>query len=82
MQSFILRLPFLLLLLVGASCASTKDQARVVRSASNAATGESAGDAYAQAKRCFEIIRAALRELGSDLSHVVRTRIFVTDMDR
>ena len=40
------------------------------------------GDAYAQAKRCFEIIRAALQELGADLSHVVRTRMFVTDIDR
>ncbi len=29
MQSFILRLPFVLLLLVGASCASTKGQGRV-----------------------------------------------------
>ncbi len=31
------------------------------------------GDAYAQAKRCFEIIRTALQDLGADLSHVVRT---------
>jgi enamine deaminase RidA (YjgF/YER057c/UK114 family) len=40
------------------------------------------GDAYAQTKRCFEIIERALRELGSDLSCVVRTRLFVTDMSR
>ncbi len=39
-------------------------------------------DAYAQAKRCFEIIGAALEKLGADLSHVVRTRMFVTDIDR
>jgi isochorismate pyruvate lyase len=40
------------------------------------------GDAYAQTKRCFEIIQQALKELGGDLSDVVRTRIYVTDMSR
>ncbi|MGH8000928.1 MAG: RidA family protein [Brasilonema sp.] len=40
------------------------------------------GDAYAQAKRCFEIIQKALRDLGADVSHVVRTRMFVTDISR
>ena len=40
------------------------------------------GDAYAQAKRCFEIVRRALQELGADLSCVVRTRMFVTDISR
>ncbi len=40
------------------------------------------GDAYAQARRCFEIIKSALHELGSDLSRVVRTRMFVTDISR
>jgi enamine deaminase RidA (YjgF/YER057c/UK114 family) len=40
------------------------------------------GDAYAQARRCLEIIRRALHELGADLSHVVRTRMFVTDITR
>ena len=39
-------------------------------------------DAYAQAKRCFEIIRKALQDLGADTSHVVRTRMFVTDISR
>jgi len=38
------------------------------------------GDAYLQAKRCFEIIAAALAGLGADLEHVVRTRMFVTDI--
>lgn len=38
------------------------------------------GDAYAQTQRCFEIIQQALTELGSDLSDVVRTRIYLTDM--
>ena len=40
------------------------------------------GDGYAQAKRCLAIIESALRELGAELSHVVRTRMFVTDIDR
>jgi len=39
-------------------------------------------DAYAQAKRCFEIIRKALQDLGANTSHVVRTRMFVTDISR
>ena len=37
------------------------------------------GDAYAQTKRCFEIIQAALQELGADLSDIVRTRLYITD---
>lgn len=41
-----------------------------------------AGDAYAQARRCFEIIQRALRDLDADCSCVVRTRMFVTDIDR
>ncbi len=40
------------------------------------------GDAYAQTKRCLEIIEGALKELGSDLSGVVRTRMFVTDIEQ
>ncbi len=40
------------------------------------------GDAYAQAKRCLEIALAALGRLGADASHVVRTRMFVTDISR
>jgi enamine deaminase RidA (YjgF/YER057c/UK114 family) len=36
-------------------------------------------DAYSQARRCLEIIRAALAEAGADLDDVVRTRIYVTD---
>ncbi|KPK59850.1 MAG: hypothetical protein AMS21_09725 [Gemmatimonas sp. SG8_38_2] len=39
-------------------------------------------DAYAQAKRCFEIIEGALARLGANLSCVVRTRMFVTDISR
>ena len=39
-------------------------------------------DAYLQAKRCIEIIAAALEEAGASLQHVVRTRMFVTDISR
>jgi enamine deaminase RidA (YjgF/YER057c/UK114 family) len=38
------------------------------------------GDAYAQAVRCIEVIKAALQEAGADIHHVIRTRIFVTDI--
>jgi enamine deaminase RidA (YjgF/YER057c/UK114 family) len=36
-------------------------------------------DAGAQARRCLEIIGEALREAGSDLEHVLRTRMFIVD---
>ena len=36
-------------------------------------------DAYVQARRCFEIIEAALNEAGASVDQVVRTRMFVTD---
>ena len=39
-------------------------------------------DGYLQAKRCFEIIEAALLEAGAAMRHVVRTRMFVTDISR
>jgi len=37
---------------------------------------------YDQTKRCFEIIESALKEVGADLSNVVRTRMFVTDISQ
>jgi len=40
------------------------------------------GDAYAQARRCIEIIEKALAEAGAGLEHVVRTRMFVTDISQ
>jgi enamine deaminase RidA (YjgF/YER057c/UK114 family) len=40
--------------------------------------GDPPADAYGQMKRCLEIVDAALREAGSSLQHVVRTRIYVT----
>lgn len=39
-------------------------------------------DGYLQTKRCFEIIEKHLKKLGADLSNVVRTRMFVTDISR
>jgi len=39
-----------------------------------------AGDPYRQAKRCIEIIAAALDEAGAGIENVVRTRMFVTDI--
>jgi enamine deaminase RidA (YjgF/YER057c/UK114 family) len=35
------------------------------------------GDAYGQARRCLEIIVAALAEAGAGPEHVVRTRVFL-----
>ena len=40
------------------------------------------GDALAQTRRCIEIIEKALEDLGAGLEHVVRTRMFVTDISR
>lgn len=40
------------------------------------------GDVKGQTRRCFDIIEAALVQAGADIKHVVRTRIFLTDMTR
>jgi enamine deaminase RidA (YjgF/YER057c/UK114 family) len=42
----------------------------------------SPGDMRGQTKRCFEIIEAALKAAGAEMKHVVRTRVFITDMTR
>ena len=36
-------------------------------------------DAYGQTKRCLEIVADALRQAGSSLEDVVRTRVYLTD---
>ena len=38
------------------------------------------GDCYAQSVYIFERIADALREVGAEMRHVVRTRAFLTDM--
>lgn len=39
-------------------------------------------DAYEQARQCIRNIESALRQLGAGLEHIVRTRMFVTDISR
>jgi enamine deaminase RidA (YjgF/YER057c/UK114 family) len=39
------------------------------------------GDAAAQARRCLQIIAAALEGAGASMQHVVRTRILLTRID-
>ena len=40
------------------------------------------GDVYRQTKECLQIIRDALEGLGSSLSDVIRTRVFMCDIAR
>ncbi len=40
------------------------------------------GNMYAQSVRCLEIIQDAIEALGGKLDHVVRSRIYVTDIKR
>jgi enamine deaminase RidA (YjgF/YER057c/UK114 family) len=44
--------------------------------------GHAPGDAYEQAVRCLELVERALQHLGATRHHIVRTRIFVTDIAR
>ena len=40
------------------------------------------GDPYVQATRCIEVIREVLESAGAGLADVVRTRMFVTNIDQ
>ena len=42
---------------------------------------ETPDDAYLQAKRCLEIVVAALAEVGATAADVVRTRVYLLDAD-
>jgi enamine deaminase RidA (YjgF/YER057c/UK114 family) len=53
-------------------CASVDENGQLV--------GE--GDAYLQAQQCIEVIRTAIEGTGAVLEDVVRTRIFVTDIEQ
>ncbi|MFL6277735.1 MAG: RidA family protein [Blastocatellia bacterium] len=39
------------------------------------------GNAAAQARRCFEIVQAALEQLGASLDDITRTRILLTRIE-
>ena len=39
----------------------------------------SPNDPAAQTQACLDIIKSALKQAGADLSHVVRTRLYITD---
>lgn len=40
------------------------------------------GDPYRQTQACIEVLRRALEQAGARLEHVVRTRMFVTDIEQ
>jgi len=40
------------------------------------------GDAYEQTKQCIRNIETALKRLGAGLEHIVRTRMYVSDISR
>jgi enamine deaminase RidA (YjgF/YER057c/UK114 family) len=42
---------------------------------------ETPADAYSQARRCLEIVVAALAEVGAKPADVVRTRVYLLDAD-
>jgi len=65
--------------------AATVGYSRAVRAgnrvyvAGTAPIGVDSADPYLQAKRCLEIVVAALAEVGARPEHVVRTRVYLVD---
>lgn len=49
-------------------------------SVSGTTAADPAGDAYSQTVQVIRTIESALAQLGATLEHVVRTRMFVTDI--
>jgi enamine deaminase RidA (YjgF/YER057c/UK114 family) len=45
------------------------------------ATGKVSGDTYAQTRQALQNIAAALVQAGSSVEHVVRTRMYLTNID-
>ncbi|MBO0728985.1 MAG: hypothetical protein J2P57_06970, partial [Acidimicrobiaceae bacterium] len=43
--------------------------------------GSCPADVAVQARRCFEIVGAALADVGATLADIVRTRVFLTSAD-
>lgn len=67
-------------------CRATSD-GRHVAVSGTAAVGEDGtvvgkDDAYAQTRRCLEILLRALEDSGATADSVLRTRIFVTDIEQ
>ena len=40
------------------------------------------GDAYGQTLRCLEIIEKAIEEAGGKRENIIRTRVYLTDINR
>jgi enamine deaminase RidA (YjgF/YER057c/UK114 family) len=55
------------------------DHVAVAGTAPVVPNGDPPKGAYEQAKRCLQIVEAALAEAGSGLADVVRTRIYLVD---
>lgn len=55
------------------------ERVEVAGTAPNWADGSCDPDAGAQARRCLEIIVAALQEVGAEPAHVIRTRMYITN---
>ena len=60
------------------------DLIEVAGTAASGADGEvvAPGDMYGQTRYCLEAIRKAIETLGGRIDHVVRTRVFLTDVTR